>query len=267
MNEINDKPVASWALHARRRHLWLCKLRAYISMAGIRDRVMLDNIMPGSKILDVGCGGGRPILTCLGDVTGLEPVRYLADQARSVYKKVTCCQAQWMPFGDRQFDAVVSTDIFGHIPTNAKDDVINEMFRVLKPGGITLHVAEIDSTGWMARIAKREPEPYHENWIEAPDHRYLESADDLIERFDEAGFTIQSLSPVQGIIPVVGALTAGFKDHRKLPPWLAMAVIIDSWFTSEVAKEIGDILITPVALFNRFALIDWGNMIIIKAIK
>ena len=57
-------------------------------MAAFRDWTMLRHIPKGSKILDVGCGGGRPILAQRGTVTGLEPIAELAETARGIYAQV-----------------------------------------------------------------------------------------------------------------------------------------------------------------------------------
>lgn len=263
-----DRPVGHWVQHARQRRLWLCKLRAFISFAGTRDRIMLLHVPRGSEILDVGCGGGRPVLTSIGHVTGLEPIPELAAQARQLYPRVEESMAEKMPFPDGQFDAVVSTDILGHIPVPIKDAVMSEMFRVLKPGGITLHLAEADSDGWMARIAKREPVPYRKFWIEAPDHRAMEPAGVQLERFRKAGFTIEKARPYMPIVPAFGSIYAMFKEHKNIPGWLKLARFFDGLVAGkETLCEFLNVLITPLAFLNLFAPAEAGQGLIVKARK
>jgi|GEM_PF-2759893 len=265
----HDRPVENWFRHARqRRRLWLCKIRAFISFAGTRDRIMLLHLKRGSEILDVGCGGGRPVLTAIGRVTGLEPIATLAAQARQIYPNVVESVAEQMPFPDGQFDAVVSTDILGHIPVPIKDAVMSEMFRVLKPGGVTLHLAEADSDGWMARIAKREPEPYRNVWIEEPDHRAMEPARVQLERFRRAGFVVEMARPYMPILPTFGALHFLFKEHKHLPAWLKMACFFDGLVAgNETRCELLNIGLTPLAFVNLFAPVEAGMGLIIKARK
>jgi len=228
---------------------------------------MLLHLRRGSEILDVGCGGGRPILTVMGRVTGLEPIAELAAQARQIYPKVVAGKAENMPFPDGQFDAVVSTDILGHIPVPLKSAVISEMFRVLRPGGVTLHFAEADSDGWLARIAKREPEAYHKVWIDGPDHRAMEPAEVQLERFRQAGFEIELARPFFPIMPAYGLTSALLKEHKRLPAWLKLVCFFDGLVKNAVLAEIIYLVQTPLAFLNYFAPQKAGLGLIIKARK
>ena len=266
--DSQDRPVGHWVQHARQRRLWLCKIRAFISFAGTRDRIMLLHLRRGSEILDAGCGGGRPVLTAIGRVTGLEPIAELAAQARGIYPEVVESFAEKMPFPDGRFDAVVSTDILGHIPVPIKDAVMSEMFRVLKPGGVTLHLAEADSDGWMARIAKREPGPYRNTWVESPDHRAMETAAVQMDRFRRAGFVIEKARPYMPILPAAGFIYASLKEHRRLPAWLKLVRFFDSLVAgNESLCEIINVVLTPLAFVNLFARVESGLGLIIKARK
>ena len=266
--DSQDRPVGMWSMHARQRRLWLCKLRAFVSMAGLRDRMMLLNLKRGDDILDIGCGGGRPILTTIGRVSGLEPIKELAVQARKVYPEVAEGYAEEMPFPNERFDAVVSTDILGHIPVATKDAVISEIHRVLRPGGMTLHLAEVDSDGWVARIAKREPIPYQKTWVDEPDHRAMEPAGVLIERFRKAGFVIEKAQPMQAIIPQCGFLSVAFREHEKLPVWLKALRSVDRQLSRrEVLSEIVCLALTPFAVVNLFGRVESGLGLILRARK
>ena len=266
--DSRDRPVGHWARHARQRRLWLCKARAFTSFAGTRDRIMLRHLPRGAAILDVGCGGGRPVLTAIGRVTGLEPIAELTAQARQLYPTVVESGAEKMPFPDGQFDAVVSTDILGHLPVPIKPAVTAEMFRVLRPGGVTVHLAEADSDGWMARVAKREPVPYQKVWIDEPDHRAMEPAGVQLERFRQAGFVIELARPYMPILPSLGVLHALFREHQRLPAWLKLARFCDSLVAgNEALCEILNVGLTPLAFVNLFAPPEAGLGLIIKARK
>jgi SAM-dependent methyltransferase len=47
-----------------------------------------------------------------------------------------------LPFPDASFDYVASLDVIGHVSFEEKDQVLCEIKRVLKPGGVTLHGIE-----------------------------------------------------------------------------------------------------------------------------
>jgi SAM-dependent methyltransferase len=229
---------------------------------------MLLNIKRGSEILDVGCGGGRPVLAAIGRVTGLEPIDELRALAQEVYTEVAKGGAEKMPFPDNRFDAVVSTDILGHIPFAIKDAVISEMFRVLRPSGITVHVAEVDSDGWLMRIAKREPGPYRETCVEAPDHRAMEAAEPLLARFRRAGFVVEKVRPIQPIVPEWGTISNSLSKHRCLSGWLRVWRGLDRLVAGkEIVREIMNVALTPLAVVNLFAPVEAGLGITIVARK
>jgi len=269
--DARDRPVGLWAEHAQmRRRVWLSKLRAYGSMAGVRDRVMLRWIPPQSAILDIGCGGGRPVLSSISNnVTGLEPIHDLAEIARQHYQSVQEVSAQEMPADwSNRFDAAVSTDILGHIGYEHKDAVIKEIFRVLKPGGVTIHVAEVESFSWIAEIARREPEAYQQTWIEEPDHRALEPATKLLQRFEAAGFTIEKAIPMEAWIPAVGGIHGMLRAHTKLPLWLRVARWLDRQLAKvDLVKELATVFISPLGLLNPLAPVNNGLGLVIRARK
>ncbi len=226
------------------------------------------HIKRGSKILDVGCGGGRPVLNLLGTVTGLEPIKSLAEQAKGLYPEVCIAFAEAMPFAENTFDAVVSTDILGHIPFEIKDPVLAEIYRVLKPGGITLHIAEVESNGWLAEYGRREPALYRQHWVLAPDHVAMEPAKNLIARFKKAGFQIEIQRPLDPLIPTVGAISTLLKDYPKLPWWLRLLRFMDGGLhANEYVTELANILLTPLFILNWHKPVENATGIMIKARK
>ncbi len=141
--------------------------------------------------------------------------------------------------------------MLGHIPAPTKDSAIAEMFRVLKPGGVTLHLIEIESAGWMACAARREPDAYREVWIDYADHHGLESADSIVAKFRRAGFEIEFARPFMPGIPSFGTIASHFSRHQFLPLWLRAW----RWLDGQVARnetlcELLNVLITPLALFG-----------------
>jgi ubiquinone/menaquinone biosynthesis C-methylase UbiE len=237
-------------------------------MSGFRDAVMLKHLPIGAKILDVGCGGGRPMLAEIGQVTGLEPNSELAESARRVYHQVVIGSADSMPFPSDSFDAVVSTDIIGHIPSELKPKIFAEMFRVLKPGGVTLHVAEAFSENWLYRIARTEPQAFQRTWIDEVDHHFVEDVETLVARFKTAGFEVRRATGVMGFIPEVGSVAALFRDHRSIPFWLKWWRAADRLLSrSDVGKELASLALTPLAGINAWARPNQGLGCVILAFK
>jgi SAM-dependent methyltransferase len=104
--------------------------------------VRFANIQPGQYVLDVGCGTGVVAITAarLGArVSALDLTPELLTHARE-NARIAGVNVDWhegdaeqLPFGDAEFDVVVSQ--FAHIFAPRPEVVTAEMLRVLKPGG------------------------------------------------------------------------------------------------------------------------------------
>jgi ubiquinone/menaquinone biosynthesis C-methylase UbiE len=107
------------------------------------------SVCPGGRILDIGTGpGGLPVelhrLAPHLRITGLDVSRSMVDKARSNILKAGYAgsievmegDASVLPFGDNEFDAVVSTGSIHHW----KEPVacLDEVYRVLRPAGHAL---------------------------------------------------------------------------------------------------------------------------------
>ena len=94
---------------------------------------------PGDRVLDVGCGKGHLVkaLSELGiESVGIDLNPNAADVA--VVPRVRTMSAISLDFEDESFDAVVSFHSIEHIPRI--EDALEEMARVVKPGGKVLLV-------------------------------------------------------------------------------------------------------------------------------
>ncbi len=113
------------------------------------DQILKNRFLQGSKILDVGCGGGRNLVYFLQngfDVFGIdqnpdaiEQVKYLAQNLApdlSIENFLTS-SAENMPFKDDYFDLVICSAVL-HFAQSEEHfyTMFNEMWRVLKKGGM-----------------------------------------------------------------------------------------------------------------------------------
>lgn len=99
-------------------------------------------IQPGMRVLDAGCGTGVVAITAarLGaNVKGADLTPQLLDRARdnaqiaNVNVEWTEADVEQLPFGDGEFDAVLSQ--FAHMFAPRPQVAISEMLRVLRPEG------------------------------------------------------------------------------------------------------------------------------------
>lgn len=92
------------------------------------------------KVLDVGCGFGSLLIALqkrFGQVCGLDYEEKCVEwsQKRAAPAQVVRASATEIPWSEREFDLVISTDVFEHIPYEEQERAVSELIRVLKPGG------------------------------------------------------------------------------------------------------------------------------------
>jgi SAM-dependent methyltransferase len=259
---FQDKQERAWCSSAQLRErirgsrllTVLNRLRVQFSMSGRRDRIFYDEMRGGASdrlILDVGCGGGRHYFCEYGKVVGVDPVLDLLEISKTIYNEVYHASAFELPFADNTFDYVVSSDVIGHIPVADKDRMFAEMYRVLRPGGRTVHVIETDATNFWFRFAHRYPELFKKYFIELPGHISLELPSQVRARFLRHGFKEIRFRKYAGAILECGTISGlfdnEFKHHSSL---IRLVVGIDRPLSRSVwSKETANLLLEPLARF------------------
>lgn len=111
----------------------------------------LPDNLSGRKMLEVGCGNGdfsnylsaNHKANIVGLDFSVESIK-IADQKKSKFGATTSSfvvgDAQKMQFADNSFDTIVSCECLEHVPTPQL--MVNEIFRVLKPGGMVVLTTE-----------------------------------------------------------------------------------------------------------------------------
>jgi ubiquinone/menaquinone biosynthesis C-methylase UbiE len=102
-------------------------------------------------VLDIGCGSGyfsrriAPVVAPEGAVVGIDPSQPMLEYA-AAHSPDNCAfraaGAEDLPFADASFDLVVSSLAFHHIPAESRADAVQEISRVLRPGG-RLFIADV----------------------------------------------------------------------------------------------------------------------------
>lgn len=94
----------------------------------------------GARILDVGCGIGQQALelqTRGFDVNGIDPAASMLSLAHDKLKdRVLDGSILNIPFPDNSFDFVYSLEVFRYLDSTDNVKGLQEMLRVLKPGGV-----------------------------------------------------------------------------------------------------------------------------------
>ncbi len=162
---------------------------------GLRAVTDLDSRQ--TRVLDVACGTGRtlkfiramlPKASLYG--TDLSPAylrkaNQLLSQNPGELPQLIQANAEELPYLDNYFHGITCVFLFHELPAVARQRVINECFRVTKPGGVFVICDSIqlndspDLGVLMENFSETFHEPYYRHYI----------TDDLTVRLQEAGFT------------------------------------------------------------------------------
>jgi len=191
------------------RQLQLCRLRALTNRSSILRRVKVGLLyhryrhetffrrglrpFSGAMILDLACGRGTEMYAEYGRVVGVDiALGTLIKYAREKpYEALVHASAARLPFRDGQFDVIVNSEFFGHVPLWIKDAILQECRRVLKRGGQMICSIETDSENALWRIAKRHPDLYEKHFIvESGGHYGLELPSCVTRRLEMNGYDV-----------------------------------------------------------------------------
>ena len=115
--------------------------------SAIKARVVaLTAAQPGEQVLDLGCGTGTLMLALARQaseaiLTGVDADSAILElalarmQAAHVPAQLVQGMSHTLPFADAHFDVAVSTLFFHHLYPSAKRGTVQELKRVLRPGG------------------------------------------------------------------------------------------------------------------------------------
>ena len=163
------------------------------------------------KLLDVGCGTGRtlhqlaiahPTMRLHGADLSPAYIKMARKRLENVAELTLAVEnGEALPWADDAFDVVTSTYMFHELPRNARRNVVREMLRVVRPGGLVVleDSAQVSESPELAPVLHGFPREFHEPFYAD----YLE--DDLGALLGEVGFEVRSTEPQLVAKVVVGA--------------------------------------------------------------
>ena len=154
------------------------------------------------RLLDIACGTGRLINAACTAFPRLKMVgldlseEYLHEARRQIGHRANVrfllAKGEALPFADNSLDCVTSTFLYHELPPKIRRAVAQETVRVLKPGGLYIHMDSLqlgdvqDYDGLLEGFPRFFHEPYHGSYIR----------EDLADLFSEAGLAMQDATPL-----------------------------------------------------------------------
>ena len=166
---------------------------------GLREVASLHS--SETKVLDVACGTGRTLRNIRGMLpkvslhgTDLSPAylrkaNQLLSEIPGELPQLIQSNGESLPYSDQFFHGVSCVFTFHELPPQARQNVINEAFRVLKSGGIFIICDSIQAmeNPELMPMMENFPAMFHEPYYKSYIH------DDLGERLTEAGFILNDV--------------------------------------------------------------------------
>ncbi len=123
------------------------------SFAGVANHWLLGRVEPRSIVLDLGCGAGTDLLVAAqmtgpaGRVIGVDMTQAMLERAAAGAGEMGLANVELyesliesLPLADASVDVVMSNGVIDLVPD--KDAVLDEIDRVLRPGG-RLQLADV----------------------------------------------------------------------------------------------------------------------------
>ncbi|MEA5515208.1 class I SAM-dependent methyltransferase [Nodularia sp. UHCC 0506] len=158
---------------------------------------VFDSVTPRQmRVLDVACGTGRtlkmiratlPQASLYGMDLSPAYLRKANQQLSEIpgeLPQLLQANAEELPYLNDYFHAVTSVFLFHELPAKVRQTVIEQCFRVTKPGGVFVicDSIQLSDSPELAVTMESFPEVFHEPYYRDYTH------DDLVERLEKAGF-------------------------------------------------------------------------------
>lgn len=148
------------------------------------------------RVLDVACGTGRTLRFLRGmlpqaslygvDLSPayLRKANQLLSQISGELPQLLQANGEALPFVDHYFHGLTCVFLFHELPAQARQQVMEECFRVLKPGGtfVICDSIQLSDSPELSALMEGFPTLFHEPYY----RHYVQ--DDLIARLKQAGF-------------------------------------------------------------------------------
>lgn len=224
------------------------------------------HVPAGATVVELGCAGGvryfgerYHMIGCDLAWAGLRLIDFY-------HQRIQADAAACIALPDGSVDAVVSSYFWEHIPPNLKPGILQECWRILKPGGKLVFLYDVETDNPLIRRYKaRNPDLYKRLFIEGDGHLGYQWPAENRAHFEAAGFRIleqrgmektflQSPSAYTKLAEFVGGKKfkwlGNIGGSRGFYVWTGLMRIVDTW--------VGPWLPTTWARIERVVAVEGG---------
>ncbi len=146
---------------------------------------LTERLLPGSAVLDLGCGAGQPVARALSEDFRVTGVDFSAEQIRRAKKAVPRATFLCMDVMDYSpepatFDAICAFYVLFHLPRDQQVELAGRIHGWLRPGGV-----------FLGSVGRVNEQPYTENDFFGATMFWTHiSLGEYMSIFREAGFDV-----------------------------------------------------------------------------
>jgi len=161
----------------------------FLALVRGKEAWLYQKYLPLKKpVVDLGCGDGFFAQTAFGGADvglDLENSR-IREVQPGIYKKIVTYDGRKIPLPTKYAATVVANSVLEH--TENLDEVLGEIYRILKPGGIL--IAPVMARPWENYLFRAK---IYRKWMrKKQQHVNLLSRDEWGQKFEKAGFKLIS---------------------------------------------------------------------------
>jgi SAM-dependent methyltransferase len=140
------------ALHADARH---ASVSPPLLGAGVRQRMLTRMLRPspGDLVVDLGCGPGQALVwnaATGASLVGVDVTPHFAAEAIA-QGLLVLGDLRRLPFRDGAFSKGYALDVFEHLSREGLTTVLDEIARVVRPGGRVFVYSHVRKNAWIAK--------------------------------------------------------------------------------------------------------------------
>lgn len=199
------------------------------------------------KILDLACGGGNSFLKEFGEVHGVDISRKSIEVAKNNYDICYVADIYNLPFADKSFDVVTSFELVEHIPHDKFGIFLQEINRVLKDDGISLHYYVVDSQCLLGRFIKRYPDLFKKYFVEKDGHYGLRKACESKMLFGSVFNVVEFKTIFSRLLMPLGMVNYFRNEYKEKNFLIKTSVYLSEFIISNIyLHSLSSILLAPV---------------------